>query len=570
MEKQIIIASRYKVVRKIGEGGMAKVYLAYDTKDEKNVALKVLKKENIEAKKIRHLKKEANVLKLLDDDNIVKTYDIGSENNIYYISNEFVDGMTLKEYISTCSPIPIEEVILIGKQILSGLQHAHSKNVVHKDIKSQNILIDENKQIKITDFGTADILDEDITRTQSLMGTPQYIAPEILNRDPLTNQSDIYSVGILMYELLVGKAPFTGEKPAVIMVKQLNHPTPSIVIQRDDVPQSVENVIIKATAKKLDNRYLTAEEMLADLRTVLDIENLNEDKFVLQNDILSEEKLEQTVILDDNFNYKDLKDISKKEKTKKNRYRIAAVGIGLIIILALIFIIIFSNPTMLMPELVGEKKDVASNQIELLGYDEDDVTVVFEDSEEIGKDTIIETDPPAGEAITPDTKFVITISTGPAESTMLDYTFQSANGVVSLLEDQGFEVTIREVESSEPAGTIVSQTPTVGTKITTEDQISFDVSTGIYQIEIPNFTNLELDEVTEWTKENDMQLTTTYECNDTYEKGRVISQKPSYGTEIESGSEIEVNISDGSCPVVENNNLDEKEDNTNNNGTTNA
>ena len=265
MKKQIIIDSRYQMMRKIGEGGMAKVYLAYDNIQEINVAIKVLRKENIQEKKIKNFKREADALSLLDDENIVKIYDVGEEGDIHYIIYEYVEGMTLKDYIATCSPIVIEEVIEISRQIIAGLSHAHQRGVVHKDIKSQNILLDKNKKVKITDFGIADIMDDDITKTQSVMGTPQYVAPEILNREKLTEQSDIYSIGIVMYELLLGKTPFTGEKAAVIMIKQMSHPLPSIVTERGDVPQSLENIIIKATAKKLVNRYQTCEELLKDL-----------------------------------------------------------------------------------------------------------------------------------------------------------------------------------------------------------------------------------------------------------------------------------------------------------------
>lgn len=546
MEKQIIIASRYMIIRKIGEGGMAKVYLAYDTKNEINVALKILKKENVNDKKIATFKREARTLSLLEDENIVKIFEVGEEGNIHYISTEYIEGMTLKEYIITCSPLRIDDVIEITRQILSGLTHAHERGVIHRDIKSQNIMLDVNRNVKITDFGISDVMDDDATRTQTLMGTPQYIAPELLNRSDLTEQSDIYSVGILMYEMLIGKAPFSGERPAIIMAKQMHHPLPSIILERTDVPQSLENVVIKATAKKLTNRYTSAVTMLLDLADALEDEMQNVDKLVLVNDTLSDEAPENTIVIDDS-NLEELKIESEKIDRDKKRQKIIIIVIAAIIALVASFLIINNNKSIVMPKLTNLTVEEAKASLTLLGVEEEQIQVVYESSEEITADLIMSTVPEEGSDLIEGTPIVLTVSSGPEENILTDYTNELYENVKVELEELGYKVEKVEVDSQVAAGTIITQEPSAGTPILKGDTIIFTVSTGNYKIEVPNFSGLLKSDVESWADENGIQASYVYECNDTYAKDQIIAQEPAYNSEIENGGKISLTVSDGVC-----------------------
>lgn len=548
MKKQIIIASRYHVIRKIGEGGMAKVYLAYDNVQEINVALKVLRKENVQEKKIKHFKREANALSLMDDDNIVKIYDVGEEGDIHYIVNEYVEGMTLKEYIATCSPLPIEEVIELTRQTLLGLEHAHKRGVVHKDIKSQNILLNENKDVKITDFGIANIMDDDMTKTQSVMGTPQYVAPEILNREELTAQSDIYSVGILMYEMLVGTAPFTGEKPAVIMIKQMNHPLPSIRDERADCPQSLENIVIKAAAKTLNNRYKACEDMLYDLDTVLEAERINEKKLLLKDDLLSQEYLEKSVSINDDLNYNNLKESSDNAQKKKKQKRIIMFITIPILLLIIAGVLYQTNKPLLMPELVGQDAQTAKDQLVFNGINPDNITIDNQESDTVEKGKIISTEPVAGEKYSSDTPIVLTVSSGKKQVVMQDYSNQLYEQVNQELTAAGFIVQANYVDSSYSSGVIIAQDPESGTNLEEGQTITFDVSTGINKVTVDNFTNMTESEVATWSKDNQVAIKKVYACNDTFDKGRVYDQSPSYNTEITTEDTITVNVSSGACP----------------------
>lgn len=546
MEKQIIIASRYMIIRKIGEGGMAKVYLAYDTQNEINVALKILKKENVNDKKIATFKREARTLSLLEDENIVSIYEVGEEGNIHYISTEYIEGMTLKEYILTCSPLRIDDVIEITRQVLSGLTHAHERGVIHRDIKSQNIMLDVNRNVKITDFGISDVMDDDATRTQTLMGTPQYIAPELLNRSDLTEQSDIYSVGILMYEMLIGKAPFSGERPAIIMAKQMHHPIPSIILERTDVPQSLENVVIKATAKKLVNRYKSATAMLLDLAEALDVEKQNVDKLILINDTLSDEAPDNTIVIDDS-NLAELKVESDKNERNKKRKKIIIIAISVIIAIVAGFLLINNNKSIVMPALSNLTVEEAKATLTLLGVEEKQIQVVYESSESIPADLILSTVPEEGSDLIEGTPIVLTVSSGPEENILTDYSNELYENAKVELEGLGYKVETVQVDSQVSAGTIISQEPPAGTPILKGDTITFTVSTGNYKIEVPNFIGLLKSDVEAWAEENGIQTSYDYKCNNTYAKNQIVSQDPPYNSEIENGGSINVTVSDGTC-----------------------
>lgn len=553
MEKEIIVANRYKIIRKLGEGGTAKVYLAYDQIDERNVSLKILKKENIYDRKVKKFKKEAETLALLDDENIVKIYDVGQDDNLHYIAAEYIDGMTLKDYIRTCSPIPVEEIVKLSQQILHGVKHAHERGVVHKDLKTQNILLDEHKNVKITDFGIADIMDEDVTRTQSLMGTPQYIAPEILNRESLTAQSDLYSVGIVMYEMCVMQVPFVGEKAAYIMIKQMSQPLPSIIAQRADIPQSLENVIIKATAKKLNNRYQNAKEMIEDLNHVFDADKMDEQPLVLADDLVKQDEIEKTIDIGqekiDLSNLKDNEQQKKDSKRKQKRIIIVAIVLVLLLIGGLIF---FNNRNkkITMPDLVRKTQNEAYSALEPLGISSKNVTIKYEFSKDVEQDKVIRTKPPAGDIINKKTPIVIYLSQGPEGKKLDNYVGKIASDVKTQLENDGYVVTLEYVENDAKADTIIAQSPGNGSLVKPGDTITLTVSSGQKKVVVPNFTNMTKDEVDAWSKANQISITYETTCNNTVEAYHVISQSVAYDTEINKGDQISISLSTGACPVV--------------------
>ena len=274
------INDRYQIIKSIGEGGMANVYLAYDTILDRNVAVKVLRGDLANDEKfVRRFQREALAASSLSNPNIVEVYDVGEDNGEYYIVMEYIEGKHLKSLIKKRGRLTVSEAVDIVLQITSGMSVAHDSYIIHRDIKPQNILILENGLVKITDFGIAMAMNStQLTQTNSVMGSVHYLPPEQASGKGATLQSDIYSIGILFYELLTGTLPFKGDNAVEIALKHLKEPIPSIREKYPEIPQSVENIIIKATAKNPKNRYADAREMHEDLKTCIEPSRANEPK----------------------------------------------------------------------------------------------------------------------------------------------------------------------------------------------------------------------------------------------------------------------------------------------------
>ena len=284
------INNRYEIVKSIGEGGMANVYLANDKILDRKVAVKVLRGDlSSDDKFIRRFQREALSVSNLSHPNIVEVYDVGEEDGEYYIVMEYIEGKTLKQLLKKRESLTLTEVIDIMTQLTDGISHAHESYIIHRDIKPQNIMIQDDGRIKITDFGIAMALNAtQLTQTNSVMGSVHYLPPEQASGKGATVKSDIYSMGILMYELLTGTVPFKGDNAVEIALKHMKDKIPSIRKQDPSIPQSVENILLKATAKNPRNRYDTAKEMHEDLLHGLKEEHANDKKIVFEypeNDI---------------------------------------------------------------------------------------------------------------------------------------------------------------------------------------------------------------------------------------------------------------------------------------------
>ena len=272
------VNDRYEILTTIGEGGMANVYLAKDTILDRKVAIKVLRGDlATDEKFVRRFQREALSASSLSHPNIVEIYDVGEDNGNFYIVMEYVPGKNLKQLIKKRGGLTVSEVVDIMLQITSAMSVAHDNLIIHRDLKPQNILIKDDGGIKITDFGIAMALNAtQLTQTNSAMGSVHYFPPEQASGKGATLKSDVYSLGIMMYELIVGELPFRGDNAVEIALKHLKEPMPRIRDVLPDVPQSVENVVLKATAKNPKNRYANANEMYEDLKTVLDKDRKNE------------------------------------------------------------------------------------------------------------------------------------------------------------------------------------------------------------------------------------------------------------------------------------------------------
>ena len=373
------INERYEIIKSIGEGGMANVYLADDTILDRKVAIKVLRGdlENND-KFIRRFQREAKSVSDLSHPNIVEVYDVGEEDGQHYIVMEYIDGRTLKQLINKRGALTVAEVIDIMTQLTDGLSTAHEAYIIHRDIKPQNIMILDDGLIKITDFGIAMTLNAtQLTQTNSVMGSVHYLPPEQAAGQTATTKRDIYSAGILMYELLMGSVPFKGDNAVEIALKQMKERIPSIRKQNPLIPQSVENIVLKATAKNPKNRYDNIKEMHEDLVHALDEDRQNETKYSYP---YPESQMDESkeIPIKEAENIKTPKaseiekpeenDDEKNEEPKDNKKRNIIILIVLITFLILIGFIIFFNhknstSVIIVPDVSNKKTEKAEKKL---------------------------------------------------------------------------------------------------------------------------------------------------------------------------------------------------------------
>ncbi|MEE1132183.1 MAG: Stk1 family PASTA domain-containing Ser/Thr kinase, partial [Caryophanon sp.] len=377
------ISDRYKVMHLIGGGGMSHVYLAHDMILDREVAIKVLRYDfKNEEELLRRFQREALSVTSLAHLNIVGIYDVGQDEDIHYIVMEYVEGQTLKQYIQKSSPIPVQRAVDIMRSLTNAISHAHDNHLIHRDIKPQNVLMTQDGEVKVTDFGIAVTLNATAyTQTNSVLGTVHYLSPEQARGGMATKKSDIYALGVVLYELLTGELPFYGESPVAIALKHLQEETPSVRAKYSYIPQSVENVVLKATAKDPLHRYNSVEEMEQDLMTVLSPERLQEKKFELPLDddatkampvikpifpkvdetlakrgaaIIDDEDDDDVILVAPTKPLLDKQERVQDEPPPKKKKSRSPLVIGLIVgCLAFIALLIFLLPSMMMPAKVA-------------------------------------------------------------------------------------------------------------------------------------------------------------------------------------------------------------------------
>lgn len=560
------ISGRYKVLEIIGGGGMSNVYLAHDMILNRDVAIKVLRYDfTNEAELHRRFQREALSATSLTHPNIVNIYDVGDDQNLHYIVMEYIKGKTLKQYIQEFSPISPTKSLKIMKQLTSAIANAHENGIVHRDIKPQNILMDEDGNVKITDFGIAMTLSAtSFTQTNSVLGTVHYLSPEQARGGTATKKSDIYALGIVLYELLTGELPFSGESAVSIALKHLQSETPSVRKLNAMIPQSLENVVLKATAKDPLHRYQSVEEMQADLETVLSVDRINEPKFKVSYDdettkaipIIKDAKpISNSQQNNEQFLQKETKKKSgEKPKSsatngKKRWPKIVGASIGaLIILFGILFYAtdLFSPKKIEIPDLKNVELEEGIKQLEELGFVVDKDTERNDD--EIEEGYIIETNPEAGKTRVKGSEISIVVSMGAELFEMKDYRGKSIDQVVTMLEKSGFsDPEIKEKYSNESEGTIVDQEPASGEEILPkETHIVLTISKGKNIIEVNDLKGYTQSALNEYSKSSGFKIHVAREDNSAdVPAGSVISQTPVAGTQLEVGSTINVILSKG-------------------------
>ena len=559
------ISDRYEIKKLIGEGGMANVYLGYDTILERDVAIKVLRGDLADDEKfVRRFRREAQSASLLNHPNIVQIYDVGEDDGNFYIVMEYIKGQTLKQIIKKRGHLSLAETIDIMSQLTDGLSHAHESYIIHRDIKPQNIMVLDDGMVKITDFGIAMAVNaSDLTQTNSVMGSVHYLPPEQASGRGSTIKSDIYSLGIVMYEMLMGVMPFRGETAVEIAMKQLKDPIPSMRKERDDIPQSVENIILKATAKNPKNRYNNVKELYEDLKTCQDKDRLKEKKIEFkypENEFDEDTKVVNNIKDDlkkdtkDENNSIEVKDVSDVDNDKKlskfTKVLIALVSV-MVVALFMVFIIIPSvvkSPDRQVPNVTGLSVSEARKAIEKEGL-KVGTTIKNDYTEEIEKGKISKTSPKAGATVKKGATITLYKSLGSEKIEVADYTGKDYNKVKAELEVKGINVLIENKEVDDKSkyvgkeNIIIGQSVEIGTKLVKGDNIILyipNIST-VY----PDFVKDKwtINDIKKFCEEYGLSLNVEEVEDDSVEEETVVYQSRTAGSEIIKNASLTIRVS---------------------------
>ena len=536
-----LLSERYRIKERIGGGGMANVYLARDIILNRDVAIKVLRLEFAnDPEFIARFDREAQAATSLSHPNIVNIYDVGEEDHILYMVMEYIDGYTLKEYIQQKGPLEVEEAIEIMKQLTEAISHAHANGLIHRDIKPQNILIDRYGNVKVTDFGIAIALSAtSLTQTNSILGSVHYLSPEQARGGMATKKSDIYSLGIVFFELLTGQLPFSGQSPISIALKHLQNETPSVRNINPKIPQSVENIVLKATAKDPFHRYESVYEMEEALNRALDPAYMNEPVYKPPVEageetkaipIITDDKLpyqpddeDETIVHTNKKEKKEEKPKQKKQKGKqkkplyKRKWFITLIAFLLLVGLAAAIFALSTPKDVEIPDVVGLEYEEAKEELEKVNLKAERESIV---SDEVEEGFVVKTDPAAGRKVKERSTVTVFVSEGKEKVEFDDYVGQNFSQVERILTNAGYEVIAYDKISDKPVGEIITQIqPEPGSKVVpSETTVIFEVSSGPEKVSLTSLSGMTKNEAKEYADRNNLKINFNEEHSDQVEK----------------------------------------------------
>lgn len=589
------INDRYEIIRSIGEGGMANVYLGYDTILDRNVAIKILRGDlSSDEKFVRRFQREALSASSLAHPNIVEMYDVGEDDGIYYIVMEYVEGKTLKQLLKKRGSLTLSEAIDIMLQLTDGMAHAHDSYIIHRDLKPQNIMIKDDGQIKITDFGIAMALNAtQLTQTNSVMGSVHYLPPEQASGKGSTIKSDIYSMGIIFYELLTGSLPFKGDNAVEIALKHMRDPLPSVREDNPAIPQSIENIILKATAKNPKNRYDDARQMHEDLLTALDDDRMNEPPYKYpypEHDTESTKNLKKIKDIENNDSEdSEEQPIATKieDKGDKKRKKIIIIlsivfGVLVLAIITVAFIIpaVTASKPVTVPNCAGDKVSQCEKKLQNVGL-EVRTNIKSVASSKIKKGRVVRTDPENGRSVKEGTKVTIYKSSGEETFEIQNYIGENYIEVQTILETQyGLDVTVekRDVDASDreyDEQEVIGQSLAAGSKVKEGDSIILYIPNIVDTF--PDMAGLGwgLADAEAFCDKYGLTISVEYQETTAYEEGKIIDQSRAAGSPIVKGQTLTVTIAQKpkqtttpSTPSTDDDDDDKNNSNNGNNTTT--
>jgi len=570
-----IFAGRYRILKQIGRGGMADVYLAKDLiLDGEEVAVKVLRTNyQTDPIAVARFQREARAMADLDHPHIVRITDIGEEEGQQYLAMEYVAGLDLKRYIKEHHPLSNEEAVRIMGQILLAMRLAHTRGIVHRDLKPQNILLTPDGTAKVTDFGIAVAFAEtSLTQTNSMLGSVHYLSPEQARGSKATVQSDIYAMGIIFYEMLTGHIPYDGDSAVTIALQHFQKPLPSVIAENPSVPQALENVVIKATAKKLTDRYKSVAEMYVDLSSSLSYNRRNEPKLVFDDatkaDTKTLPKVPQSTLTSipkapvqegrpqpKPQPHQTEKPASTPKPAKRRRMKARypiLFATFLLVVASLVWILYRTPATIAVPKVAGQTVAEAKEALKKANFEVGEEKTEASDKVEEGR--VIRTDPDAGTTRKEGTKINLIVSSGQQSFQLGNYIGRKSSDVVAELKGKKVPenlIKIEEEESNEiEAGTIMKQSLPEGTTydLSKATQIVLTVAKKVNSVSMPSYIGSSR----EFTKNNLIQIVGVKEANIEivevsspagHEEGTVVDQSPKPGEKVDlSTTRVKISI----------------------------
>ncbi len=524
-----IIKERYEITQLLGEGGMSYVYKAIDKQLQRTVAIKTLKPNYVEQEKfVERFKREAQTAANLNHPNIVQIFDWGIGDEPFFVM-EYIEGNTLTSIIANKRTISMNDILFIGAQVSSGLQAAHSKGLVHRDIKPGNIMITPEGKVKVTDFGIVSLQNEesDITKTGSILGTASYISPEQAQGKPVSKESDLYSLGTVLYELITGRPPFEGDTPIATATKHITDKPEKLSTYRANIPKGIENAVLKLLHKYPKDRFKNAE----DLRAVL---------------------LQQKTQLQAIQTQENLVDLTSPKI--KYRFTLPALIISLSIVVGTIWTLtrIFdglpvdggTQVVIEVPDLTGSSQTEALNDLQSLGF-----KVGIENSAhpDVPEGSVIRTQPPANTSTNPDTLVTIIVSVGP-EAYPIPYVVDlETERAIYVIEESGFTIgqKIEVNDDNVPIGFIISQNPMAGKKMGPGSTVDLVISSGPSLIELGDLSRKSLEDATQILETLGLEFETLEEYSEDIEEGLVSGTLPEAGEIITPDDVVTIIVSLG-------------------------
>lgn len=564
---------RYELIELIGAGGMADIYKARDITEDKTVAVKILKNEFAGSEDfLRRFRNESKAIALLSHPNIVKIFDVGFSDQIQYIVMEYIDGITLTEYIRLQGVLKWKDAVFFTVQILRALQHAHDRGIVHRDIKSQNVMMLSDGTIKVMDFGIARFNREsDKTLSEKAIGSVHYISPEQARGEMTDEKSDIYSVGVMLYEMLTGQKPFDGETPVAIALQHMQTVPKMPREINSSIPEGLEEITLKAMQKEPSQRYQTAGEMMNDIEEfkkdpsiVFEYKYLSADETTKYFDKVTPEQETEEELLpaEDDDTDEDIYDDEDEDEVEERRSPLlpilfAVASVFVIMTAWLIFTIVTgsipntsgNDDEMTMPSLINKTLDEVREE-----YPELQLDIDREYSTEFAEDVIMNQETPMGRTIKKNSIIKITVSDGPQEVEIRDFTnLRSEDAVQSLTKDK-LKAKIVNVEDDDVAeGYVIRTDPPARTKVDQGTEVKVYVSLGNAEkpVNVPKFTDMTIEEAREKAEEKHLTLIEEQQPSNEYEEGIVFKQDPAPNSVVNQGSEVRVVVSNGESVTVE-------------------